>query len=198
MANSFPFSFTSWFPTPFVPSRHAVQDFTISTMSTTEVQLTVFLFGANLPARPEHLIQGGVARVDGIRVELELRPRMPARITNPMERNMWMQDLLARVGIVRDLKHSHDWGCTYCGMRHILFALTPSFMTLWHSLAKPARESTVQVGSWMNQNPPKMAIWVRRQSSLSLPLVGTQTRNSAGSVSLYYRSGALLDVQPSC
>jgi len=75
---------------------------------------------------------------DQRRVEITLKPVLPADATTIDRRSQWLQNFLLKIGL--DLKHTREWHCEFC--------------------TKPARETVWMNASWVHLSPPRSTSYV--------------------------------------
>ncbi|KIY63297.1 hypothetical protein CYLTODRAFT_360210 [Cylindrobasidium torrendii FP15055 ss-10] len=105
----------------------------------TEVALTIIIYGSSSrdPGNFEERFAG--SGWEQRRLELQLRPRIPAHATASMDaKNKWMHDFLMSIG--PDAKHSRNWRCEFC--------------------RKFARETVWQMASWLHLPQPMFTAYV--------------------------------------
>ncbi|KII89441.1 hypothetical protein PLICRDRAFT_608078 [Plicaturopsis crispa FD-325 SS-3] len=84
----------------------------------------------------------------GRRVEIEMRPTVPANIEgNVPKLAEWTGSLCFALG--KDVKHSEKWACSVCG--------------------QPARETSFSNVSWIHLTPPKMTLYVFHVCDMDSP-----------------------------
>ncbi|KAJ6460978.1 hypothetical protein C8R45DRAFT_536450 [Mycena sanguinolenta] len=101
-------------------------------MATAEILVIVYGSCARDPENDERY--GSEQR----RVEITLRPTLPASATTPFKKHQWLWTFLEKLG--PDMKHNRNWRCEFCKTR--------------------AREAYWMSASWSHLTPPRTISYV--------------------------------------
>ncbi|KAJ6460959.1 hypothetical protein C8R45DRAFT_536069 [Mycena sanguinolenta] len=101
-------------------------------MATAEILVIVYGSCARDPENDERY--GAEQR----RVEITLRPTLPAGATTPAKKQQWLETFIPKLTV--DMKHNRNWRCEFCKNR--------------------ARETCWMNASWAHLNPPRAVSYV--------------------------------------